>query len=445
MREMARRHAMLAAGDRVVIGVSGGADSVALLYVLLLLVPELHLSLHVLHVDHRLRADSARDADFVRALGRRLAVPVDVVAVDVTRRGSLEAAARDARHAALAAHATRLGAQRIALGHTADDQAETVLMRMLAGAGVRGLAGIPATRGRLVRPLLDVRRADLVAELGRAGLAWIEDPSNEDRKFLRNRVRHDVLPVLAASYEADLVGTLLRVARRAREAVDALDRVATAELDRMVRVEGGAVILPRASLAALPRQVGAEVLRQAADRVGGRQPLRAWMHRGLRRVLATPPPRPFRFGGVVVEVSGPHVRIGGPSPVTLAPRPLAVPGRTEITEARLVLIARLVEAAGYRLPRDPHIAAFDADVLGAPLIVRARRRGDRFQPFGVAGERRLKTFLIDAKIPRWDRARLPLVQAGPDIVWVAGVRRGAAAPVHAGTHRILEITLEPLA
>ena len=165
-----RRHAMLAGGETVLVAVSGGADSVALLFLLQSLVPDWRLRLHVLHVDHQLRADSSGDAELVRALGARFGVPVDVATVTVDPRGSLEAAARAARYAALETCAARIGASRIALGHTADDQAETVLMRLVQGAGVRGLAGIPPLRGRIIRPLIEIRRSTLEAELRRAGL-----------------------------------------------------------------------------------------------------------------------------------------------------------------------------------------------------------------------------------------------------------------------------------
>jgi tRNA(Ile)-lysidine synthase len=425
-----RRHAMLAGGETVLVAVSGGADSVALLHVLLALAPSWRLTLRVLHVDHGLRADSARDADFVRAVGARLGVAVDVERVQVGA-GSLEAAARAARYAALEAGA--------------DDQAETVLMRVLGGAGVRGLAAIPPVRGRVIRPLLEVRRQALRDVLQAAGLAWVEDPSNRDPKFLRNRIRHELLPLLAASYHADVVPALAATARLAREALDALERSAAAELARLAAVEAEALTLPRAALAALPLPIAAEVLRQAAARLGSRAPLRAWAHRGLRRVLAaTPPRRPFRLGGVAVEVSGDHIRVGARPAPLLVPRTLTVPGRVELPEIGKGVEARRLPAAGYVLPRAADRVAFDAAGLPGTLTVRPRRRGDRFHAFG-AGQRRLKSLLIDAKVPRWERDRLPLIDAGGDIAWVAGVRRGAVAPVSAATREIVEIGLFVLA
>jgi tRNA(Ile)-lysidine synthase len=446
VRDTIRRHAMLAGGEVVLVAVSGGADSTALLYLLLALAPELGLRLHVLHVDHGLREDSSADAEFVRALGRRLGVPVEATRVSVVRRGSLEEAARIARYAALEGYADRVGAQRIALGHTAEDQAETVLMRLLEGTGVRGLAGIPPVRGRLIRPLIAVRRQALVALLEHAGLEWREDPTNRDLKFLRNRIRHEVLPLLASAHDADVVPVLARVAGRAREMVGALEQVATVELARLAVDQGPQTLaLPRAALAALPRPVAAEVLRQAAAKLGSRAPLRAWAHRGLARVLASPPPRrPFRVGGLALEVSGPLVRIGRQPPPSLATRAVPVPGTLVLPEIGRALHARIVPADGYVVPREANRVAFDADRLGDPLVVRSRRTGDRVQPFGAAGERRLKTLFIDAKVPRWERGRQPVVVAADVIIWMAGLRRSAIAPVTAHTRRVLELHLEPL-
>lgn len=438
------RHAMLTGGETVLVGVSGGADSVALLLALLTLADAWRLDLRILHVDHGLRPDSAADAAFVRRLGERLGVPVDVSAVRVGA-GSVEAAARVVRHAALEAAADRVGAARIALGHTADDQAETVLMRLLEGTGVRGLAGIPPVRGRIIRPLIEARHRDALGALEAAGLPWLEDPSNDDRKFFRNRVRHELLPLLGAVYEPDIVARLTAVARAARRTVEAVEETAARELERLAQPSAAAVMLSRAALAALPPPVAAEILRLAAASIGSRAPLRAWGHRGLRRILAPMPPRrPFRLGGVSLEVSGDRLRVAAAPTMALASRALEPPGRLEMPEIGRALEATIVGADGYAPPREPDRAAFDAERLPARLLVRARRRGDRLVAFG-GGERRLKSLLIDAKIPRWERARVPVVEADGEIIWVGGLRRAATAPVTATTRRVLELRVVALA
>jgi tRNA(Ile)-lysidine synthase len=439
-----RRYAMLTGGETVVVGVSGGADSVALLVSLLSLARAWRLDLHVLHVDHGLRPDSAADAEFVERLAVRLGVPVDVARVRVGR-GSVEAAARAARHAALEAAADRVGATRIALGHTADDQAETVLMRVIEGTGVRGLAGIPAVRGRIIRPLIEARHRDAVTTLEAAGLPWVEDASNADPKFFRNRVRHELLPLLGSAFDPEIVPRLAAVARAARQSVETLEQVGARELARLADRGEEELTLSRAALGDLPVAIAAEVLRAAAAGLGSRAPLRAWGHRGLRRVLAPMPPRrPFRLGGVVVEVSGDRVRVAAAPAPALSARLLDVPGRVELPEIGRALEAHVITAAAYPLPRHAERAVFDADRLPSRLLVRSRRRGDRLSAFG-GGERRLKSLLIDAKIPRWERGRVPVVEADGEIVWVAGLRRAAAAPVTATTRRVLELHLVTLA
>jgi tRNA(Ile)-lysidine synthase len=440
-----RRHAMLAGGERVLIGVSGGADSAGLLLALWTLAPSFDLALHVLHVDHGLRAESARDGEFVRDLAARLGVPCEVARVTVARGGSLEAQARAARYAALEARADAIGAARIAVGHTRDDQAETLLMRVLEGAGPRGLAGIPPTRGRVIRPLLEVGRGDVLAALGAAGLPWIEDPSNLDLKFLRNRVRHELLPLLTSAYRGDVVDALNLTAVRMRSHISALDGCADAELARLASWGEDEVTFSRAALLGVRRVLAANVLGPAAAGLGRRAPLRAWAHRGLGRALADPPPRrPFRLGGVTVEVSGERMRLAARRGAALATRDLVVPGRTELPEIGQALEARLLSAPDYRLPRDARRAAFDADRLPGPLVARGRRGGDRLVAV-AGGERRLKSLFIAAKLPRWERDRVPVVEAGGHILWVAGIRRGAAAPATPETRRVLELALVSLA
>ena len=443
---------MLRGGEAVLTALSGGADSVALLHVLRALAPELGLSLHAVHVDHGLRPESGADADFVGELCRAWDVPLRVARVEVLRDPAagwdgLEAAARRARYAAFRRAAAEAGAARVATGHTADDQAETVLMRLLEGAGPRGLGGIAPVRGAYVRPLIEARRSEIEAYLRAHGIEWVEDATNRDPRFLRNRVRGDVLPFLAARLDPGIVARLGDGAARARALVAELEREAQAALARLGVREADGIVLPAAALAAMPEELGAEVLRAAAAALGDGGSRRAAGERALRRALDPRRGRAGRIGRLVCERSGRWIRVGSAAGRELVERRWPVPGTLALPEIDGALEARWHARGAPTWPgRNAHRALFDADRLPALLTVRARRPGDRFRPWGGPGERRLKTFLIDEGVPRWRRGRVPLVEAGGEIIWVAGLRRGLAAPVTDATQRILEVTLRtPLA
>ena len=441
---------MLRGGEAVLVAVSGGADSVALLHVLHALQDSLGLALTVAHVHHGLRAEADAEAEGVRRLCERLGVPCHVERVTVRREPpweGLEAESRRVRHAALERVARLVGAARIATGHTADDQAETVLMRLLQGAGPRGLGGIAPARGLLIRPLIETRRSALEKYLRERGLLWVEDPSNRDPRFLRNRIRHDLLPFMAALSGASVVEVLGRSAAAARAVVADLEARAGADLGRLATRDGTGISIDVGALAERPLELAAEMLRQAAALLGETRPLRGPAQLALRRLLADAPRRrAARLGRLAVERSGRRLRVGPVALPALAARAWSVPGALEMPEIGARLVARVIaRAADYAIPREPGRAAFDADALPSALAVRARRRGDLFSPFGGPALRRLKSFLIDAGVPRWRRARTPLVEAGGEIIWVAGIRRGAVAPVTAATTRILELVLDRLA
>jgi len=414
--------------------------------VLVSLVPELDLKVHLVHVNHGLRPEADAEQLSVERLAGDLGVPCHVERVTVRREPpweGLEAEARRARYGAFRAVAERIGAQRIATAHTADDQAETVLMRLLEGAGPRGLAGIAPVRGLLIRPLLEARRTDVEAHLRARGLAWMEDASNRDPRFLRNRVRHDVLPFLERTVDPGIAARLARSAGLVRALMDDLEGAGARELARLGRQGGAGWVFGIADLRALPREIAAETLRAAALSLGHSGAMRGAGQRALRRLLAPDIPRGLvSAGGLVMERSGRWLRVGRGRLADLEPREFVVPGTLALPEIGAALEARCFEAgSGYVVPRDAGTVAFDADRLPSRLTVRARRRGDRFMPWGGAQERRLKSFLIDAGVPRWERARVPLLEADGDLIWVAGLRRGQAAPVGPGTARILEVTL----
>jgi tRNA(Ile)-lysidine synthase len=454
VREAVARHSLFDHGDHVLVGVSGGPDSVALLHALTLLRGEYALRLTVCHVHHGLRPEADRDAAFVETLAGRLGCPARVVRVEVPRGGgrSPEEAARLVRHAALARVARLLGATRIALGHTADDQAETVLMRVLEGAGPRGLAGIPRRRGRVVRPLLEVDRAAVLDHLTAHGLDAIEDPTNRDRKFLRNRVRHELLPLLAAQAGPRVPEALRRMARGARESVEALDLLVRPRVADGLRATpvGWRLALtafdglaPGAVKAAV-RVALVEVV--APDRLSG---LRATHLDALHALLRAATGARVRLpAGIVVERGRDALWLVRPE-ARFVTTPLPVPGAVSVGATLRVTAA--LEPPVPTWAGDATVEAwFDAEALGltlgagtspvASLRIRPRRPGERMVPFGGREPVRLGKLLASAGVPRLARGRWPVV-ARPDdeILWIVGVRRGAVAPLTLGTRSMLRL------
>ncbi len=284
VRQTVRREQMLSGGETVVVATSGGPDSMALLHVLRRLRDELGLRLHAVHVDHSLHRGSGAHARFVQQAARVWSIAVSVRRVDVRayatrRRLTLEEGARALRYAALASVARRVGATHIATGHTADDQAETVLLWLLRGAGADGLAGMPASRPhdglRVIRPLLGVRREDIIAYLTAEGVRWRSDPMNRSRAPLRNRIRQDLLPHLAG-YNPGIKAVLQRLAMQVADDAALLERLADEAADAMVRRSArgsGRVTIDvppfRALPVALQRRVAHRALREAGGNIRG--------------------------------------------------------------------------------------------------------------------------------------------------------------------------------
>jgi tRNA(Ile)-lysidine synthase len=450
--ETIRTRRLLQGGETVLVAVSGGADSIALLHALHELHAVLGLSLHAAHVHHGLRAEADLDADVVGRLCERLAIPFHLERVPVDRGGpgageepwsGVEAEARRARYGAFRRLAAATGAARVATAHTADDQAETVLMRLLQGAGPRGLAGIPPKRDLFIRPLIDVRRVEIEADLRRRSEPWVEDAMNRDPRFLRTRIRHELLPYLERRFEPGLVALLGRSADLTRALVFDLDRRAAEVLDHAARPTAAGLVLPVAMLAGLSAELAAETVRLAAVRAGAAPSLRAPSLRAIARAVdpATTAAR-ARLGRLAIERSGRWLRVGPRSLPALGEHVWRVPGCLALTTLGARLEARVFSRpAGYMPPRDAFRVAFDAAGMPTALVVRARRPGDRFAPFGGPGSRRLKSFLLDTGVPRWERDRIPLMEAAGEIAWVVGLRRGRVAPVTPDTRRILEVTV----
>jgi len=292
VRRTIERHALLPAGSRVVVGLSGGSDSVALACLLLdLSGPGGFAVAGLAHTNHQLRPTADRDEAFCRDLAARLGQPFVTETMDVrghadSRKLTIEDAARRLRYDVLARAAARLDADRIAVGHTEDDQAETLLLKLVRGAGPTGLAGIYPRRGRVVRPLLEVSRADLRRHLEQIGRSWVEDETNQDLENPRNRIRHVVLPELERSYGGTVRAALARAADILREDARMLDELAEGRFSALVTATAGGLTVDAAGLAAEPGPIVRRVLLKALREVsGGREVERAHV-RGAADVLA---------------------------------------------------------------------------------------------------------------------------------------------------------------
>ena len=421
------------AGQTVVAGLSGGPDSVAMLDALLLLAPAHGLGVVAAHLDHGLRPGSKDDAAFCREACRRLGVILREGSADVPARarrdgGGQEEAAREERYAFLRGVKGREEAAAIAVAHTRDDQAETLLLRLLRGAGRRGLGAMRERSGDLWRPLLAASRAEVLDHLRVRGLAWREDPTNADPSFLRNRVRAELLPYLEARLNPSARQTLARAAALLAEEDDLLAELADALWARVARPDGPAVLLAREALASAPRALARRALRRALQETGG---LKGVGHGHVEKLMTLAVGASGRRlplpGGREAFVRFGQIRIGPPATAAAAfAFALPVPGRVELPGGQAVL-ARPADGPASAGETSAVVAAPDG-----PLVVRSRRAGDRVR----AGRRdmSLKRFLIDRRVPADLRPRLPLVAAGNLVLWVPGqpVPRNAAAKAASG-------------
>jgi tRNA(Ile)-lysidine synthase len=447
--ETVGRHALLRDGRRVLVALSGGADSVALL----LILRELERDGAVVvagaaHLNHLLRgADADADEAFCAELSARLGVPflagrVDVAALARAGKRSLEDAARTARYAFLERAADTLGADAIAVGHTKDDQAETFLLRLLRGAGARGLAAIHPRAGRVIRPLIDIERAALRDYLGAGGQAFREDATNADVSIPRNRVRHELIPLLESRFSPAVVGVLAREAALARDDEDFLQGEAIKLADRIVltgRTPGPADMhLDIAGLLRAPRALASRVVLGALQRQAGSRPIHfdhvervfALAAAGGGGAVSLPGQDAVMTDGVIVlRPAGPKSRRspkgeGGGNTFAFS---LSIPGEVALDPQKLTVTAERLPGTDAAQARPMKWAARGAEVgvaagaLRLPLAVRSRRPGDRFRPLGASGARKLQDFFVDRKVPRGERDTVPLVVDASDrIVWVVG-------------------------
>jgi len=425
-----RDGALAAPGDRILIALSGGADSVALLHLFLAAAPHLGLTLAAAHLDHAIRMESNRDALFVRDLCERAGVPLlcerqDIPALAKKLRSGLEETGREARRRFLADCAARLNCDHIAFGHHRDDQAETVLHHLLRGSGISGLAAMRPSSGRLIRPLLAFSRAQLRDYLASRGENFREDESNSDPTFTRNRIRHAILPELALlNPRVDVaLATLAHCADREEDywehEVDRLDReisqpygtgwaipvAALNDLHPALRYRLLRHYLNRLA-ADSAREIGSRHIEAVVDLISGTRPQR---ERNLPGVWAA-----RRYDTLLLQ----RLR---PASVQAWSIPISAPGKYHLPgNARLV-----ISSANVISGESMTAVEFDGSTMSFPLTGRSVRPRDRIRIRSLAGHKRVKDLLQEARIPREERSFLPVVEVAGEILWIAGIRRCA--------------------
>jgi len=442
--EFVQRHRMLTPGGRVGVAVSGGADSVFLLHALRELAPRWNLRLSVIHIEHGIRgAESAADGDYVAKLAAEYGLPLHLRRADVPAMGgNLEEAARNVRHAFYRELIASGAVDRVATGHTRSDQAETVLYRILRGSGLTGLAGIlPVTSEGLIRPLLEIERGEIEAWLRERGIAWREDETNRDLSYARNRLRHDILPLLRKEFNPQLDAALSHLATLARDEESYWE-------SHLGSGMGGPrlaapVVIAVAELRSVHRALARRRLRHA---LGAASLDFAHMERILEMAESPQGHDRFQASGLDICRSFDWIRVAPasssePGDFTL---PVRVPGSVELPRSGVRITLQVLEkpAGGERCVTVVNELDWQrfAGGGGVPsLELRNWRPGDQYQRVGQSKPEKIKFFFQEARIPLWERAEWPIITYNETIVWAR--RFGVAAEFAIGpeTRSILQV------
>jgi len=468
IEETIRREKLLVAGDRCVVAVSGGPDSMALLHVLAQLAEPLGISLVVGHVDHGLRPEEAEaEAGLVRESAQAMGLDCECgrveVAVCAREQGlSTEHAARNLRYGFLEKVAARHGATKIAVAHTADDQAEEILLRLIRGTGRAGLTGMARIRdNRVVRPFLDVPKAEILRYLAEENIPYLLDSSNQERVYLRNRIRLDLLPYLRKHFNPNIGNSLRETAAILQGEEELLAGIASQAYSQVVEEESGKTAGLRIRLAdfslqplAIRRRIFEAVCwqmqcRPSFKQIGqllflaeiGSEGAVLHLAQGLR-VLKTEGRLSFCYPQGRQAIRGSLTD----ADTEEVPSALELPGPGEyfLESPGAMLVLRFLDS----LPegwdgQGPETMYCDAAKVSFPMLVRAVQAGDRFHPLGASGRKKVGDFFTDRKIPAVLRRRIPILTDQDGIIAILGVRLDQRAAISTHSGKILEVSLHP--
>ncbi len=424
---------MLTPGARVVVAVSGGADSTALLSLLVQLQPVYNLTLMVAHVNHQLRGEeSEREALFVEQQAMRLNLAfyqtrLDITTLRSTSKLSVQQAARALRYRYFEHLYHSLRATSIALGHTADDQAETLFLRLLRGGGPGGVAGIPPVRHPFIRPLITVSRHVILTYLHTECIPWAEDSSNAHPIYLRNRVRHQIMP-LVRQFNPQIIRRLTQLADVLQADHQALERQVDCEANAVLTWKADKLVdIDYLAWRAVPLAIQRRLLRRILERLRIATPKISFRHIERLRQFLTREEQGKRLdlpGGIAAEyLTSNTVRLRDTDdmPLTHQSYVLSLPGSVDLVQLNIRIHADIQEKPE-SFAVSEYTVFLDFGRLAQPLGVRFWQPGDRFHPLGAPGRRKLQDFYVDSRIPRGERPYVPLVVSGKDLVWIVGHR-----------------------
>ena len=469
MHRFISQHKMIERNETVLVAVSGGADSLALLYGLHALHTQLNCRFHVVHLNHCLRSDADADANFVRHHASLLELPCTVQRAEVPRlvkqwKLSVEAAGRRVRYQFYETVCREVGATKVALGHHQDDTVETVLMNLIRGSGAAGLKGIPPVRDlKIIRPLAGFTRQQIEAFLNTIGVTPRHDSTNTDRRYLRNRIRHELIPLLERNYNPNIKKRLSRTADVLSAESEYLDTITQAAF-AACRIQGtdkpavpNSVILDRTKFRGYHIALQRRILRQSISEMLGDISDLYFVHVEAmlnliegdvpNAVLALPNGLKFQraYQQLIFERCV-NSRAISPVQAKSFSYPICVPGKTFVAALKAELTAEIGEFSScetLRIPNGKFEAIFDYEKLTevfadtASLTVRHRQEGDRFQPYGMRGKKKIKDFLIDAKVPRHERDSIPLLVCGDTVLWIIGYTTHERFKIKRSTRRYL--------
>ncbi|MDD5382705.1 MAG: tRNA lysidine(34) synthetase TilS [Candidatus Margulisbacteria bacterium] len=442
---------MLEPKDRVLIAVSGGADSTALLHLLDACKDKLGIALHIAHLNHNIRKGEAElDVRYVQGLAQKLKVPITVETFDVPAYAKeeglgIEAAARQIRYAFFERIAGQVGANKIAVGHNADDNVETFLMRLLRGSGIKGLCGIPPKRGKIIRPMIKIWRREIEDYVGALKLVPRRDHSNYESKYMRNRVRLKLIPQLKI-YNLNIKEIILQTILLLTEDSSYLESKAEEALAAaFISSKENELKLEADKIKKWETPIQGLLLRKAIEKVKGDllelnfrhiQDILEKLNSDEKWELHLP-------GGIFAAGQRKELTISREKPAAPARKTyrysLAIPGEIELKEIGKKLRASVSNEA--HISADPLVAFVDYALLGKNLVIRNRSEGDRFIPLGMKGSKKLQDFFVDEKIPAENRDSVPVVESGARVIWLAGLRLDDRAKVTKNTKRVVKLEL----